>query len=235
MYSILITFFIIKYYFFTVKKKQLSLWVYIPCLGLIYLTVFYNFQSLIILDSFLFNRIKFILTFPVYGNIKINFILFLSLLLLTGLNSNKIIGKFADFYVLFLLDAMDLKQKTIPYRFVAPTTLLGSFIGRQVSIYLDFSATETFVIVFVFGCLTCPIIYGVLVGFFFLASSYSKSWGNTVFSYLINKTSLTVKKKVGINSRPLKQKVKTKSCLKKISKFGKSGGLKKPQKRSYSK
>ena len=156
--------------------------------------------------------------------------------MLVGLNFNKIIGKFADFYFLFLLDVIDLKTNTIPPKFILLTTILGSLIGKHVSIYLDFSVIVVFVVVFCSGLFTALIIYGVLVGSFLLATRYAKSWGNTVFSYLINKASLTVKKKLGVNSTvSLEQKVNIKSCLKKTSKFGMTGGLKKPQKKNYSK
>ena len=56
--------------------------------------------------------------------------------------------------------------------------------------------------------LTFLITYGVLVGFFLLATYYAKLWGNAVFTYLLKKTSLPVPQELNIIHNSAKKPLK---------------------------
>ena len=148
----------------------------------------------------------------------------LGLLILVSLNINKLVGKFVDSYFLFLISVFN--EKKIPYKFISLTIIFGSFVGRQISIYLDLSIIKAFLLMFCLGLLTCLITYGVLTGFFLLGIYCAKLWGNAVFTYLLNKTSPSVQKKLKSknNSYPAN----------KFSRLSNPGPLKNHQKRGYS-
>ena len=68
------------------------------------------------------------------------------LIVLFFLNFNKIIGKFADFYFLFLISVFN--RETIPDSFINFTIIFGSFFGRTISIYLHLSIFKTFFLIY---------------------------------------------------------------------------------------
>jgi len=118
----------------------------------------------------------------------------LGLVVLLSLNINKLVGKFADFYFLFLISVFN--EKKIPQKFISLTIIFGSFMDRQISIYLDLSIIKAVFLMFSLGLLTCLIIYGILTGFFVLGVYYAELWGNAVFTYLLKKASSSVQQKL---------------------------------------
>ena len=225
MYTIFIIFIVFNLSFAGLFGKQLSLKIYLFVLFMVCIITVFNQELLANLDFFFKNQITQILTVSIYKEIKVSFVIFLALVILLGLNFNNIVGKFADFYFLFLISVFN--QQKIPYKFISLTTIFGSFIGRQISIYLDLSIIKAFLLMFSLGLLTCLIIYGILVGFFILGTYYAKLWGNAVFSYLLKKASPSVQQK-------LKPKNTSPSAIKKISRLSNSGPLKNQYKRRYS-
>jgi len=67
-------------------------------INLIYVSLFFNYEYFLNLDSFFVNYIIQILTFSVYKKITVIYILILGFIILVRVNFNKLVGKFADFY-----------------------------------------------------------------------------------------------------------------------------------------
>ena len=191
MYTVFISFLIVRLCFARLFGKQLRERFYYICLFLLYFSIFLNSKNFLNLDNFFYSITNPILSFTVFKNIKLGFIILLGLI---ALNSNKFINKFADFYLLFLLNMLN-KIEFLP-NFIITTFIIGSFIGRQISIYLDLSVIKTFMVTFFFGCLLFSAIYKLLLWFHSLARRFAKPWGNAVFTYLFNKASPSVKQKI---------------------------------------
>jgi hypothetical protein len=95
-----------------------------------------------------------------------------------------------------------LQNKQVPQNFIVGTVVVGSIIGRYVSIILDLSLSTAFFVIFGFGILTSSFFYFLLTGFFLLAAYYSESWGNLILNYLFQKCSDSTKKSFRFQSSP---------------------------------
>jgi len=194
MVSLFIIFVLFNLCFAGLFGRQLSLRLYLFLLLIIYLTVIIKHEYLSQLDVYIKNQLLFILTFFIYKQIKISFVIFLALVLLLSLNINKLVGGICKFLISVF------NEKKISYKFISLTIIFGSFVGRQISIYLDLSIIKAFLLIFSLGFLTCYIIYGILIGFFILGMYYAELWGNAVFTYLLKKTSESVQQKLKLNN-----------------------------------